>query len=70
MRTNRLLVSTWLVPAFAAMAGLLATGQTATTPQTTVLPETPMTFGAFTAVFGRDGAFTLQGQGWDPLKGV
>jgi outer membrane protein assembly factor BamB len=33
------------------------------------LPDTPMTFGAFTATFGKDGSFDLEGQGWDPLKG-
>jgi outer membrane protein assembly factor BamB len=34
------------------------------------IPATPLTFGAFTARFGPDGAFSLEGQGWPALKGT
>jgi outer membrane protein assembly factor BamB len=64
----RLLV---LCAAVAASAGaIVAGGQAATSPQSVSLPDTPMTYGAFTATFGRDGSFVLSGQGWPPLKGT
>ena len=64
----RLLV---MCAAVAASAGaILAGGQAATSPQSVTLPDTPMTYGAFTATFGRDGSFVLSGQGWPPLKGA
>jgi outer membrane protein assembly factor BamB len=34
------------------------------------LPAAPLSFGAFTARFGQDGTFTLEGQGWPSLKGT
>ncbi|MGE5198528.1 MAG: hypothetical protein ACM3H9_02725, partial [Rhodospirillaceae bacterium] len=34
------------------------------------LPSTALTFGAFTAIFGEGGAFSLEGQGWPALKGT
>jgi len=34
------------------------------------LPDAPVTFGAFKATFGRDGAFALEGQGWPAMKGT
>ena len=34
------------------------------------IPAAPLTFGAFTATFGADGAFSLAGQGWPALKGT
>jgi outer membrane protein assembly factor BamB len=49
---------------------LLAGGQAGNSPKAVVLPDTPMTFGVFTATFGRDGSFALAGQGWPPLKGT
>jgi len=52
------------------VGALLAGGQAGSPPQGVVLPDTPMTFGAFTATFGRDGSFVLSGQGWPPLKGT
>jgi hypothetical protein len=54
----------------ASVAALLAAGQAGTGAQRAVPTDTPMTFGAFTATFGRDGAFTLEGQGWPSLKGT
>ncbi len=54
----------------ASVGALLAGGPQGTAPQAVVLPDTPMTFGAFTATFGRDGAFALSGQGWPPFKGT
>ena len=54
----------------ASVVGLLAAGQGGAATQGAVLPDTPMTFGAFKATFGRDGTFVLQGQGWPPLKGT
>ena len=38
--------------------------------QASPLPSTPLTFGFFTARFGADGAFTLQGQGWPTFTGT
>jgi hypothetical protein len=58
------------VIATASVVGLLAAGQGATAPQGAPLPATPMTFGAFTATFGPDGTFVLEGQGWPPFKGT
>ena len=52
-----------------SVAALLAGGQAGNAAQV-VLPDTPMTFGVFTATFGRDGSFALSGQGWPPLKGT
>src|SRR5262249_49980207 len=34
------------------------------------LPSGPLTFGMFTAHFGSDGTFTIEGRDWPPLKGV
>jgi len=34
------------------------------------LPPTALTFGAFTATFGPDGAFDMAGQGWPVFKGT
>ena len=34
------------------------------------LPSTPLTFGVFTARFGADGTFALEGQGWPTFKGT
>jgi outer membrane protein assembly factor BamB len=56
--------------ATASVGALLAGGQAGSAPQAVVLPDTPMTFGAFTATFGRDGSFVLSGQGWPALKGT
>jgi hypothetical protein len=53
-----------------SVGALVAGGQAGSAPQAVVLPDTPMTFGAFTATFGRDGSFVLAGQGWPPLKGT
>ncbi len=56
--------------ATASVGALLAGGQAGSAPQAVVLPDMPMTFGAFTATFGRDGSFALSGQGWPPLTGT
>jgi outer membrane protein assembly factor BamB len=64
----RLLLMATLVAV--SMGALLAGGQAGSAPQAVVLPDTPMTFGAFTTTFGRDGSFVLAGQGWPPLKGT
>ena len=53
-----------------SVGALLAGGQGGNSPQAVVLPDTPMTFGVFTATFGRDGSFVLSGQGWPALKGT
>jgi outer membrane protein assembly factor BamB len=53
----------------ASVGALLAGGQAGNVAQV-VLPDTPMTFGVFTATFGRDGSFALSGQGWPPLTGT
>ena len=34
------------------------------------MPSEPLKFGAFSARFGVDGTFALQGQGWPPFKGT
>src|SRR5215216_3224468 len=34
------------------------------------MPAGPLTFGGFSARFGADGAFSLEGQGWPPFKGT
>jgi outer membrane protein assembly factor BamB len=34
------------------------------------LPAEPLKFGAFSARFGADGAFSVEGQGWPPFKGT
>jgi outer membrane protein assembly factor BamB len=34
------------------------------------LPETPLTYGFFTVQFGRDGSFTLKGDGWPTFIGT
>lgn len=34
------------------------------------IPDTPLTFGAFTASFGPDGTLVLEGQGWPAFKGT
>ncbi len=64
----RLLVTCAVVAV--SVGALLAGSQAAPPPQAVVLPDTPMTFGAFTATFGRDGSFALAGQGWPPFKGT
>ncbi len=46
-----------------------AVGQGGTAQAAGALPDTPMTYGALTATFGRDGSFALSGQGWPPFKG-
>jgi outer membrane protein assembly factor BamB len=54
----------------ASVGALLAGGQAGSVSQAVVPPDMPMTFGAFTATFGRDGSFVLAGQGWPALKGT
>ncbi len=55
----------------ASVVGPAAGRQAGRAPQgTAVLPDTPMTFGAFTATFGRDGTFALEGEGWPAVKGA
>ncbi len=72
MNRTSMVVRLLLMCALVALSvgALLAGGQAANAPQAVVLPDTPMTFGAFTATFGRDGSFVLSGQGWPALKGT
>jgi outer membrane protein assembly factor BamB len=58
------------VLATVSAVGLLAAGQVLTAPPAAALPDSPMMFGAFTATFGRDGTFVLEGQGWPLFKGT
>jgi outer membrane protein assembly factor BamB len=53
----------------AASAGLGAAPQSGA-GRAPAIPSTALTFGAFTATFGADGAFSLEGQGWPALKGT
>ena len=34
------------------------------------MPAEPLKFGGFSARFGADGLFALEGQGWPPFKGT
>jgi len=54
----------WLILA----QGALATAATAP-PAASQIPSSPVTFGAFTARFAADGAFTLEGDRWPSFKG-
>ena len=65
------MASVVLVCLWAAMLGspISAVGQGGTAQAAGALPDTPMTYGALTATFGRDGSFALSGQGWPPFKG-
>ena len=38
--------------------------------QPPAIPSSPLVFGVFTARFGSDGAFSLQGAGWGSLGGT
>jgi outer membrane protein assembly factor BamB len=58
-----------LTVAAAALLLLTADAQPRAT-QTPAIPSGPLAFGAFSARFTEDGSFTLQGQGWPPLKGT
>jgi outer membrane protein assembly factor BamB len=65
------IASVVLVCVWATMPGssVSAGGQGGSSQGVGALPDTPMSFGAFTATFGRDGSFSLVGQGWPPFKG-
>jgi outer membrane protein assembly factor BamB len=70
MTAIRLAAAILAAAAMAAPAiGLGAAPQEGAT-RSSALPTAPLTFGAFTATFGPDGAFTLAGQGWPALKGT
>src|SRR5437773_2715005 len=55
-------------PRIAAFALLAAAGVQA--PSDGTLPSTPLAFGVFTARFGADGSFTLEGEGWGRFRGT
>ena len=54
----------------ASLGGVITAAQTGTAGRGQAIPPVPMTFGAFTATFGQDGVFALEGQGWPALKGT
>ncbi|MEI6667092.1 MAG: PQQ-binding-like beta-propeller repeat protein [Acidobacteriota bacterium] len=64
--TSILLACVWAAPPGSPVS---AAGQAPASQAASLLPDTPLTFGAFTATFARDGSFSLVGQGWSPLKG-
>lgn len=66
------IASVVLVCVWAAMLGstVSAGGQGGGSQAVGALPDTPMSFGAFMATFGRDGSFSLVGQGCPPFKGT
>ena len=51
-------------------AALLSMNPAAGQPQGTPLPAGPLKFGSFSARFGTDGSFALEGPGWPPFKGT
>ena len=58
-----------------ASAAVTLGAATGATPQgeprgSAALPESPLSFGAFTARFAADGGFTLEGKGWPSLAGT
>ena len=58
---------------FAALltpTSLLASLDAATQQPAPSIPSTSLSFGVFTARFGDDGAFTLEGEGWPSFKGT
>src|SRR5688572_4802501 len=54
---------------FDSAAGL-AQDRPVDSAQPVTLPAEPLKFGGFSARFGADGAFALEGQGWPPFKGT
>ena len=58
-RTVLLLVAVMLLPA-----------QLAPQQDTADMPDVPLTFGAFTAMFRSDGTFSIEGEGWPPFSGT
>ena len=54
----------------ASFGSVIAAPQTNAAGRGQAIPAVPMTFGAFTATFSQDGAFSLEGQGWPALKGT
>jgi len=64
---NRMIASRLLAVVLAAAPSGAAPSGAAQAPR---LPAAPLSFGAFTASFGQDGAFSLEGQGWPALKGT
>jgi outer membrane protein assembly factor BamB len=53
-----------------SIGSVIAAPQTNAGGRGQAIPAVPMTFGAFTATFAQDGAFSLEGQGWPALKGT
>lgn len=51
-----------------AAAGTLSAGPQS--PRESPLPAGPLAFGAFLGEFRADGSFTIEGQGWPPLRGT
>lgn len=58
--TSKILLATALIVAMHQAAG----------PQPPPMPAEPLKFGGFSARFGADGVFALEGQGWPPFKGT
>ena len=54
----------------ATVALVAASASPARSEEAPQLPGGPLTFGAFVAWFGDEGAFTLEGEGWPALKGT
>ncbi|MEW5983295.1 MAG: PQQ-binding-like beta-propeller repeat protein [Acidobacteriota bacterium] len=59
-----------IVAALCGLTSMAGRAQQDRSPGATRIPTVPLTYGAFTARFGADGIFSLEGQGWPPLKGT
>jgi outer membrane protein assembly factor BamB len=59
------LVRVWIVPLATIVAAVSLSAR-----QFPSLPDRPLRYGAFTATFGRDGGFSLQGAGWPSFSGT
>ena len=59
-----------LAALLAATTVLALPGVAGTQQVSPAIPATPLAFGAFTARFGGEGSFILEGQGWPSFKGT
>jgi outer membrane protein assembly factor BamB len=59
-----------LVAVLVSLVSSTNVGNLAARQSSAALPSTPLTFGFFTARFDPSGTFTLEGEGWPPLKGT
>jgi outer membrane protein assembly factor BamB len=57
-------------PLALVLAAFLLSGPGRVEPQETPLPSEPLKFAGFSARFGVDGTFALEGAGWPPFKGT